>query len=84
MAAQVGRVRAPVLVGVGAAFDFISGHKSQAPRWIQRSGLEWLFRLATEPRRLWPRYRRYPLFAILATGQLLRDRLIGSGRGKTR
>jgi N-acetylglucosaminyldiphosphoundecaprenol N-acetyl-beta-D-mannosaminyltransferase len=45
-----------VLVGVGAAFDFLSGRKPQAPRWMQRSGLEWLFRLATEPRRLWRRY----------------------------
>jgi N-acetylglucosaminyldiphosphoundecaprenol N-acetyl-beta-D-mannosaminyltransferase len=48
----------PVLIGVGAAFDFHSGAKPQAPFWIQRSGFEWLFRLATEPRRLWPRYRK--------------------------
>jgi N-acetylglucosaminyldiphosphoundecaprenol N-acetyl-beta-D-mannosaminyltransferase len=58
MAAHVGRVAAPVLIGVGAAFDFHAGLKAQAPRWIQRSGLEWLFRLATEPRRLWRRYLR--------------------------
>jgi N-acetylglucosaminyldiphosphoundecaprenol N-acetyl-beta-D-mannosaminyltransferase len=45
-----------VIVGVGAAFDFLSGQKPQAPRWMQRSGLEWLFRLASEPRRLWRRY----------------------------
>lgn len=44
------------LVGVGAAFDFISGTKPQAPPWMQRVGLEWLFRLASEPRRLWKRY----------------------------
>jgi N-acetylglucosaminyldiphosphoundecaprenol N-acetyl-beta-D-mannosaminyltransferase len=44
------------MVGVGAAFDFIAGAKSQAPRWMQRSGLEWLFRLLSEPRRLWRRY----------------------------
>lgn len=43
-------------VAVGAAFDFLAGTKKQAPRWMQRSGLEWLFRLATEPRRLWKRY----------------------------
>jgi N-acetylglucosaminyldiphosphoundecaprenol N-acetyl-beta-D-mannosaminyltransferase len=49
---------APILVGIGAAFDFHSGTKPQAPFWIQRSGFEWLFRLATEPRRLWPRYRK--------------------------
>ncbi len=46
----------PVLVGIGAAFDFLSGTKPQAPRFIQRCGLEWLFRLCCEPRRLWRRY----------------------------
>jgi N-acetylglucosaminyldiphosphoundecaprenol N-acetyl-beta-D-mannosaminyltransferase len=56
MARQVGRLRAPVLIGVGAAFDFNAELKRQAPRWMQRSGLEWLFRLGTEPRRLWRRY----------------------------
>ncbi len=56
MAAHVGRVRAPVLIGVGAAFDFHAGLKSQAPGWMQRNGLEWLYRLAQEPRRLGPRY----------------------------
>jgi len=45
-----------LLVGVGAAFDFLSGRVAQAPRWMQRSGLEWIFRLCTEPRRLGPRY----------------------------
>jgi N-acetylglucosaminyldiphosphoundecaprenol N-acetyl-beta-D-mannosaminyltransferase len=49
-------LQAPVLIGVGAAFDFHSGTVRQAPRWMQRSGLEWLFRLGTEPRRLWRRY----------------------------
>jgi N-acetylglucosaminyldiphosphoundecaprenol N-acetyl-beta-D-mannosaminyltransferase len=56
MARHVGRLSAPVLIGVGAAFDFLAGLKRQAPRWMQRSGLEWLFRLGTEPRRLGPRY----------------------------
>jgi N-acetylglucosaminyldiphosphoundecaprenol N-acetyl-beta-D-mannosaminyltransferase len=46
----------PVIVGAGAAFDFLSGVKPQAPRWIQRSGFEWLFRLCCEPQRLWRRY----------------------------
>jgi N-acetylglucosaminyldiphosphoundecaprenol N-acetyl-beta-D-mannosaminyltransferase len=50
------RLSAPVLIGVGAAFDFHAGIKRQAPRWMQRSGLEWLFRLTQEPRRLWRRY----------------------------
>jgi N-acetylglucosaminyldiphosphoundecaprenol N-acetyl-beta-D-mannosaminyltransferase len=45
-----------VMVGVGAAFDFLAGAKTQAPRWMQGAGLEWLFRLAHEPRRLWRRY----------------------------
>ncbi len=45
-----------MLIGVGAAFDFHSGLVKQAPPWMQRSGLEWLFRLVTEPRRLWHRY----------------------------
>ena len=49
-------LRAPVLVGVGAAFDFHTGRIRQAPRWMMRSGLEWAFRLGQEPRRLWRRY----------------------------
>ena len=56
MARYVGRLPVPVLIGVGAAFDLHAGLKRQAPRWMQRTGLEWLFRLATEPRRLWRRY----------------------------
>ena len=71
MAAHAGRVHAPVLVGVGAAFDFLSGKKSQAPRWMQRHGLEWLFRMASEPRRLTKRYvRNNPVFVYRALGQL--------------
>jgi N-acetylglucosaminyldiphosphoundecaprenol N-acetyl-beta-D-mannosaminyltransferase len=53
------RLQAPLLVGVGAAFDFHAGIVSQAPSWMQRNGLEWTYRLAREPRRLWPRYVRY-------------------------
>lgn len=56
MASHVGCLTAPVLVGVGAAFDFHAGLKEQAPWWVQRSGLEWGFRLLSEPRRLWRRY----------------------------
>jgi len=56
MARMRARLTAPVLIGVGAAFDFHSGTVAQAPSWMQRSGLEWLFRLAHEPRRLWRRY----------------------------
>lgn len=50
------RLEAPVLFGVGAAFDIHAGRLRQAPRWLQRAGLEWAFRLAVEPRRLWRRY----------------------------
>ena len=67
----VNRLNPAVLVGVGAAFDFLSGSKPQAPRWVQRSGLEWLFRLVTEPKRLWRRYIKYPLFLILIIAQRL-------------
>lgn len=58
MASHVGRLRAPVLVGVGAAFDIHAGALRQAPRWIQQSGFEWMYRLMVEPRRLWRRYLR--------------------------
>jgi N-acetylglucosaminyldiphosphoundecaprenol N-acetyl-beta-D-mannosaminyltransferase len=58
MARHIGRLSAPVLIGVGAAFDFHAGLKRQAPRVMQRAGLEWLFRMASEPRRLWRRYLR--------------------------
>lgn len=57
------KLEATLLFGVGAAFDFHAGRVRQAPRWMQRSGLEWLFRLGCEPRRLWRRYlRNNPLF----------------------
>jgi N-acetylglucosaminyldiphosphoundecaprenol N-acetyl-beta-D-mannosaminyltransferase len=68
-------LQAPVLIGVGAAFDFHSGAVRQAPRWMQRAGLEWLFRLASEPRRLWRRYlvdNPWFLFAIALQGMGLK------------
>ncbi|OGW85222.1 MAG: glycosyl transferase [Omnitrophica bacterium RIFCSPHIGHO2_02_FULL_46_11] len=72
MAEHVGQLKASVLIGVGAAFDFHAGLKKQAPRWIQKSGLEWLFRLASEPRRLWRRYLiNNPLFVWLILLQML-------------
>jgi N-acetylglucosaminyldiphosphoundecaprenol N-acetyl-beta-D-mannosaminyltransferase len=49
-------LRAPVLLGVGAAFDLIAGTKRTAPKWMQENGLEWLYRLMQEPKRLWRRY----------------------------
>ena len=61
-----------LMFGVGAAFDFHSGRVRQAPRWMQRSGLEWLFRLLQEPRRLWRRYlRNNPLFIFRIVCQWL-------------
>ena len=56
MARMRQQLDAPVLIAVGAAFDFLSGTVRQAPRWMQRSGLEWLYRLGTDPGRLWKRY----------------------------
>ncbi|MGE9296534.1 MAG: WecB/TagA/CpsF family glycosyltransferase [Puniceicoccales bacterium] len=56
MADHLGKLDTTVMLGVGAAFDFHSGRKAQAPVWMQRAGLEWLFRLITEPRRLFCRY----------------------------
>ena len=55
MAQNKGKINC-VMIGVGAAFDFISGNKKSAPRWMQKSGFEWIFRLISEPRRLWKRY----------------------------
>lgn len=67
---------APVLLGVGAGFDFLSGNKPLAPGWVQRSGFEWLYRLASEPRRLWPRYSRViPRFTVIFARELLRGRM---------
>jgi N-acetylglucosaminyldiphosphoundecaprenol N-acetyl-beta-D-mannosaminyltransferase len=63
-----------VMLGVGAAFDFLSGRKRQAPPALQRLGLEWLYRLVHEPRRLWRRYLyRNPRFVALFAAQLLRQ-----------
>ncbi len=70
MAAHWASFDAGVLIGVGAAFDFHSGRVRQAPAWMQRGGLEWLFRLCTEPRRLGYRYLvSTPLFALRVLAQ---------------
>jgi len=78
--AHRGRVPA-VMFAVGAAFDFIAGTKPQAPRWMMRSGLEWAFRLATEPRRLAGRYlRNIPRFLyLLAREQVTKEDLVKAG-----
>ena len=68
-------LRAPVLVAVGAAFNFHAGTVPQAPRWMMRCGLEWLFRLFAEPRRLWRRYLvGNPRFVLLALRQWITRR----------
>lgn len=71
MATHRGRVPA-VMLGVGAAFDFHAGNVRQAPRWMQKTGLEWVFRLLMDPRRLWRRYAKHnPRFVGLFSLQLL-------------
>jgi len=65
MSSHLNKIESPVMIGVGAAFDFHAGLKGQAPLWMQRSGTEWLYRLITEPRRLWKRYlKNNPLFVL--------------------
>jgi N-acetylglucosaminyldiphosphoundecaprenol N-acetyl-beta-D-mannosaminyltransferase len=72
MARQQGKVAA-VMIGVGAAFSFHSGEVTQAPRWMMKVGLEWLYRFTQEPKRLWQRYCiNNPAFVILFSWQLLR------------
>lgn len=70
MADHRDRLAAPVLLGVGAAFDFLTGRVAQAPRWMMRAGLEWLYRLLQEPRRLW---RRYLVLNPLFVGHVLAE-----------
>jgi N-acetylglucosaminyldiphosphoundecaprenol N-acetyl-beta-D-mannosaminyltransferase len=70
------RLRVPVLVGVGAAFDFISGRVRQAPQWLRDRGLEWLWRLVHEPRRLWRRTVLLgPRFVVQSLAQVFRESL---------
>jgi N-acetylglucosaminyldiphosphoundecaprenol N-acetyl-beta-D-mannosaminyltransferase len=72
MAEYLPKLKVTLMIGVGAAFDFHAGRVSQAPAWMQRSGLEWFYRLCREPRRLAKRYlRNNPRFVCLATAQLL-------------
>jgi N-acetylglucosaminyldiphosphoundecaprenol N-acetyl-beta-D-mannosaminyltransferase len=65
-----------VMIGVGAAFDFHSGRVKQAPALMQKMGLEWLYRLCMEPKRLWKRYLKHnPRFVFLFGSQLLKAKL---------
>ena len=85
MADMRDELEAPVLAGVGAAFDFHAGLVPQAPSWIQASGLEWAYRLAHEPRRLWRRYLRYnPRFLHAFARQLVHHRRAQDGDWKRR
>jgi N-acetylglucosaminyldiphosphoundecaprenol N-acetyl-beta-D-mannosaminyltransferase len=71
-----GQIQA-VMIGVGAAFGFFSGEVSQAPRWMMRLGLEWLYRFSQEPRRLWRRYLvNNPLFILLFGVQVAKYQLL--------
>ncbi len=71
MARHCPKMNVPVTIGVGAAFDFLSGEKKQAPAWMQSRGLEWIFRLINEPKRLLVRYLVYnPLFILFFLKQL--------------
>ena len=74
MAASVDHLGGAMLIGVGAAFDFHAGRKRQAPRWMQRSGLEWLFRTLSEPRRLG---RRYLVVVPRFLWLMARERIMG-------
>jgi N-acetylglucosaminyldiphosphoundecaprenol N-acetyl-beta-D-mannosaminyltransferase len=58
MSEYVGRLKVPVMVGVGAAFDFHTGRLKDSPQWVKRAGLQWLHRLLQDPKRLWRRYLR--------------------------
>jgi N-acetylglucosaminyldiphosphoundecaprenol N-acetyl-beta-D-mannosaminyltransferase len=73
MAAHAGRIAAPVMLGVGAAFDFHAGVVTRAPECVRHAGLEWAWRLAHEPRRLWRRNLDSPLFLALVACQALRN-----------
>jgi N-acetylglucosaminyldiphosphoundecaprenol N-acetyl-beta-D-mannosaminyltransferase len=78
MAAMRRSLSPPLLVGVGAAFDFHAGLVPQAPPWMGRHGLEWAYRLAREPRRLWRRYARYnPRFVVAFAQQYSEYRRAG-------
>jgi N-acetylglucosaminyldiphosphoundecaprenol N-acetyl-beta-D-mannosaminyltransferase len=80
MAAHREKINA-VMIGVGAAFDFYAGNLREAPRWMSNMGLEWLFRLAMEPKRLWRRYLILnPRFMWLATRQLMQKPAREQGR----
>ena len=77
MTQMAGELDVPIMIGVGAAFDYLAGSKAHAPTYLRHVGLEWLFRLAVEPRRLW---RRYLVGNVTFLWLLAREGLEGSSR----
>ena len=76
------KLRVPVSIGVGAAFDFVAGTVKRAPEWMQECGLEWLFRLCQEPGRLWKRYLiGNPIFLWLVLKEFIKVRILGRSSG---
>ena len=81
MAHYIDRLKVPLMVGVGAAFDFHTGRIRDCPHWVKRAGLQWLHRLLQDPRRLWKRYlRNNPAFVWKIALQTLRLRQIPGNR----
>ena len=77
-------MQVPVCHGVGGSFDVMAGVAKRAPRWMQNCGLEWIYRLAQEPRRMWKRYLvTNVVFTVLSIGAVIRARLSGL-RGRSR
>ncbi len=71
MAEYINKLDTTIMIGVGAAFDFLTGRIKQAPRWVQRAGLEWFYRMCYEPKRLVPRYlKNNPIFLLKISLQL--------------
>jgi N-acetylglucosaminyldiphosphoundecaprenol N-acetyl-beta-D-mannosaminyltransferase len=82
---RVGQLSVPVAVTIGAAFDFCAGTVRRAPRWMQDHGLEWLYRLIQEPRRLWSRYLVLgPRFVVLSLAEVLAEKLRSVGFRRSR
>jgi N-acetylglucosaminyldiphosphoundecaprenol N-acetyl-beta-D-mannosaminyltransferase len=77
MADHAGRIAAPALIGVGAAFNFHSGVVRWAPSWVRRCGMEWAYRIITEPRKIVPRSRHTLLFMVRAAAQAAAWRILG-------
>jgi N-acetylglucosaminyldiphosphoundecaprenol N-acetyl-beta-D-mannosaminyltransferase len=76
IADHLDRIKTPVQVGVGAAFDFFTGNVPRAPVWMQRVGMEWFYRLLKEPRRLWKRYFIYnTMFLLCLIPEIIRHKL---------